>query len=86
MIEKKVIVNAPAGLHSRPCAIICQYAKTHEQLITLHHDSKEANAKNMFKMMLLGVKQNNEVIIKVEGDNAEYVAGELAGIITDIKE
>lgn len=86
MIEKKAIINAPSGLHSRPCAIICQYAKKHEQIIILQHNGKEANAKNMFKIMLLGVKQYNEVIIKVEGNDAEYVAGELADIITKIKE
>jgi phosphocarrier protein len=66
------------GIHARPAGLLVKKAKEFaDSQITIYKGSEAADIKKLFAMMKLGIKQNDEVKITVEGGNEEVVATEL---------
>ncbi|CDG16506.1 HPr family phosphocarrier protein [Xenorhabdus doucetiae] len=86
MIEYSVVVTAPSGLHTRPCAQLCNFAKNYAGKIEIIRGEKNANLKSMFKVMSMGIKNGMEVIIRVEGDNEQEMAQSVVEFIRNIKD
>ncbi|PHM23610.1 HPr family phosphocarrier protein [Xenorhabdus ehlersii] len=86
MIEYSVVVTAPSGLHTRPCAQLCNFVKNYTGKIEIIRGDKSANLKSMFKVMSMGIKSGMEVIIRVEGDNEKEMAQSVINFIRNIKE
>ncbi|BET95702.1 HPr family phosphocarrier protein [Xenorhabdus sp. TS4] len=86
MIEYSVVVTAPSGLHTRPCAQLCNFVKNYTGKIEIIRGDKSANLKSMFKVMSMGIKSGMEVIIRVEGDNEKEMAQSVIDFIRNIKE
>ncbi|OKP04330.1 HPr family phosphocarrier protein [Xenorhabdus eapokensis] len=86
MIEYPVVVTAPSGLHTRPCAQLCNFVKNYTGKIEIIRGDKSANLKSMFKLMSMGIKSGMEVIIRVEGDNEEAMAQSVIEFIRNIKD
>lgn len=62
----KVRITADHGLHARPLAAFVKAATVPFAEVFLKNGDKEASAKSMFKMLALGVKNNDfvELIVK----------------------
>ncbi|WP_411677381.1 HPr family phosphocarrier protein [Caproicibacter sp.] len=62
-------ISVPEGLHARPAGLLARCAQecSCEVLISLR--DKTVNAKRLFAVMGLGVRQNDIVTVQVEGDN-----------------
>ncbi|PHM63154.1 HPr family phosphocarrier protein [Xenorhabdus ishibashii] len=86
MIEYPVVVTAPSGLHTRPCAQLCNFVKNYTGKIEIIRGDKSANLKSMFKVMSMGIKSGMEVIIRVEGDNEKAMAQSVIEFIRNIKD
>ncbi|MBE8598120.1 HPr family phosphocarrier protein [Xenorhabdus sp. BG5] len=86
MIEYSVVVTAPSGLHTRPCAQLCNFVKNYTGKIEIIRGDKSANLKSMFKVMSMGIKSGMEVIIRVEGDNEKEMAQSVIEFIRNIKD
>ncbi|MDC9605157.1 HPr family phosphocarrier protein [Xenorhabdus griffiniae] len=84
MIEYSVVVTAPSGLHTRPCAQLCNFVKNYSGKIEIVRGDKSANLKSMFKVMSMGIKSGMEVIIRVEGDNEKEMAQSVIEFILNI--
>ncbi|WP_338803715.1 HPr family phosphocarrier protein [Xenorhabdus griffiniae] len=84
MIEYSVVVTAPSGLHTRPCAQLCNFVKNYSGKIEIVRRDKSANLKSMFKVMSMGIKSGMEVIIRVEGDNEKEMAQSVIEFIRNI--
>lgn len=65
------------GLHARPAGLLVKSASSCDSEITLDLNGKTANAKRLFAVMGLGVKQNDELKISVEGPNEEADSAKL---------
>ncbi|MDX7991097.1 HPr family phosphocarrier protein [Xenorhabdus sp. Reich] len=86
MIEYSMIVTAPSGLHTRPCAQLCHFAKNYSGQIEMARGDKSANLKSMFKLMSMGIKNGMEVTIRVEGENEKEIAQSVAELIRNIRD
>jgi phosphotransferase system HPr (HPr) family protein len=73
MEELRIVVKNETGLHSRPADLFVRTAKLYESNITVKKNSKFADAKSILKVILLNVKQNDEILVCAEG-NDEYTA------------
>ena len=76
MKDARVIVKNETGLHSRPADTFVRTAKTYRSDITVKKGDKTANAKAILKVVLLNVKQGDEIVLVVNGeDEAEALEG-----------
>lgn len=86
MIEAKVTVTHPVGLHARPAASFVQLAKKHSAKITvcnLTANGKPVDAKSIISVLTLGVMQNHEINLTAEGPDEETAIRNLVELITN---
>ncbi len=75
MKEFNYVIKDELGIHARPAGLLVKEAAKFQSSVKLVKEGKEADAKRIFGVMGLGVKNGNEVTIKVEGaDEAEAAA------------
>ncbi|EKF18702.1 phosphoenolpyruvate--protein phosphotransferase [Nitratireductor pacificus] len=78
-MERSTIVRVQEGLHARPATRFVRLAKGFESDVEIVKGGKAVSAKSSVKLMLLGVKENDEVTIRAEGaDSIEAVEALIA--------
>lgn len=77
MVSFKYTITDEVGIHARPAGILVKEAKKYPATITLKTAKGSADARKLMAIMALGVKQNDEVIVEVEGENEEQAAKEI---------
>lgn len=82
LVKKKIIVKNKQGLHARPAALFVQLANKYDSRITLKGDKEEVNGKSIMGILMLGAEKGSQIIIEVEGDDAENAFSELEKIIS----
>lgn len=75
MKEIQYVVKDSAGIHARPAGLLVKKAAEFSSKITLKKDGKSADARRLFSIMGLAVKQGDTLTIEIEGDD-EAVATE----------
>lgn len=80
-IEKTVKVACKQGLHARPAAMFVQIANKFEALVTVRKGAEEINGKSIMGILMLGADHNAEIVLVVEGADAEAAATELEAFI-----
>lgn len=71
MKEFKYVITDPEGIHARPAGELVKAAKAFQCSIKLAKDGKEGDCKKIFGIMGLGVKKDNEVVLKFNGDDED---------------
>ncbi|PRD42743.1 phosphoenolpyruvate--protein phosphotransferase [Phyllobacterium phragmitis] len=84
-MERSTIVRVHEGLHARPATRFVKLAKSFESNIDLVKGEKSVSAKSSVKLMLLGVKENDEVIVRAEGADAIEAVEALIGYLENPK-
>jgi phosphocarrier protein FPr len=69
MVESTTTVRVIEGLHTRPAAHIAQIAKGFDCRVELVCRGAVANVKSSVKLMLLGVKEGEEVTLRADGSD-----------------
>ncbi len=82
MVEKETLVGPEAGLHARPAAMFVKKAKEFDSDIKVVKDGREANAKSTLKVMTLGAKKDDKILIRAEGEDAEAAVDALVELIS----
>lgn len=59
------------GIHARPAGLLVKAAKATGSKITLEKDGKSADVTKLLALMGLGVKQNDTVVISVDGGDED---------------
>ncbi|MBB2973671.1 phosphoenolpyruvate--protein phosphotransferase [Mesorhizobium sp. RMAD-H1] len=80
-MERSTIVRVLEGLHARPATRFVKLAKSFESNIDLVKGEKSVSAKSSVKLMLLGVKENDEVTVRAEGADAIEAIEALIGYL-----
>ncbi len=62
-------VKDPNGIHARPAGLLVKTASDFDSEITIEHKGNTANAKKIFSLMSLGVKQGEEIVINTLGND-----------------
>jgi phosphocarrier protein HPr len=86
MIEKEAVVVPEAGLHARPAALFVKEAKSYSSEIVVLKDGREANAKSSLKLMTLGAKHGDTLLIRAEGEDEEEAVEALVAILSKEEE
>lgn len=67
MLEKTLKIKNEEGLHARPAGIFAKTAGGFQSTIEVIHNGKTVNAKSIMSIMGLGLKKDNEVLVRVTG-------------------
>lgn len=86
MVEREVTVVPKAGLHARPAAKFVKEAKGYSSDITVSKGETEANAKSSLRLMTLGAKHGDTVVIRADGEDEEAAVEALANILSQEEE
>ncbi len=80
-MERSTIVRVHDGLHARPATRFVKLAKSFESDIELVKDDRSVSAKSSVKLMLLGVKENEEITVRATGADAIEAVEALIGYL-----
>ena len=69
MVEKKVKIHDPNGLHARPAKRLVELAKGFACDTVRVNGAKEGMAKNLIKLMKLGITCGTEVTVRCTGSD-----------------
>ncbi|MFT9008216.1 MAG: HPr family phosphocarrier protein [Bifidobacterium sp.] len=70
-------VSDPNGIHARPASVLVKKAAEAESEVTVSVDKRQADAKSIFSIMGLGIKQGDVLTVSVTGPDEEKTATEL---------
>lgn len=77
MLEFKHKIKDPVGLHARPAGLLVKKAGEYQSKISLIKDNRTADAKSMLSIMALGAKTENELLVRIEGQDEGTTMTEL---------
>lgn len=80
----KVQLNAPHGVHLRPSAVIANIAKGHNGKVLIELGSTQIDAKDMNKILALGLKNGDEVTLIASGKNANFVIDKIVSFLSTL--
>lgn len=80
--EREVVVGPEEGLHARPASRFVKEARKYEAEILVSSDGREANAKSSIKVMALGAKKGQKVVIRARGTGAREAVDALSELIS----
>ncbi|MER8629450.1 phosphoenolpyruvate--protein phosphotransferase [Mesorhizobium opportunistum] len=84
-MERSTIVRVHEGLHARPATRFVKLAKGFESDVELVKDGKAVSAKSSVKLMLLAIKENQEVTVRANGADAIEAIEALIGYLENPK-
>lgn len=64
-------ITDPVGIHARPAGLLIKKCGEFRSEVTLTKNDKTADAKKIFAVMSLGVKQGDEITITANGEDEE---------------
>lgn len=80
-LKKRLTVKAKQGLHARPASIFVQVANRYFSNIRVVKNDMEVDAKSILNILMLGVECGDEIILIVEGNDAEEALAELEKVV-----
>ncbi|MEX8495783.1 phosphoenolpyruvate--protein phosphotransferase [Sphaerotilus sp.] len=83
MIELSTTVRVLEGLHTRPATHMAKLAKSFDCSVELVCRGTQANAKSSVKLMLLGVKEGDEVLLRADGPDEHLALHQLMDYLHD---
>lgn len=81
LIQKKLTVKNKQGLHARPAAMFVQIANKYDSRVTVRRNDEEVNGKSIMGILMLGAEKGSQIILEVEGNDADLAISELEKII-----
>ncbi|MFC0691700.1 phosphoenolpyruvate--protein phosphotransferase [Paraburkholderia humisilvae] len=67
MLETAVVVKVSEGLHARPATQFAKLAKEFSCSLQVLHGSTSADAKSAVKLMLLGIREHDQIVLRADG-------------------
>ena len=81
MIERKVIVKIPCGMHIRPAGILSHEASKFESrayILFMHHT---INVHSLLNLVASGIKVGDEVMVQCDGVDEEAMMDSIVSIL-----
>lgn len=82
-LKKKLTVKNKQGLHARPAALFVQVANKFNSQVILRRDEETVNGKSIMGILMLGAENGTQIILEVDGEDAEKAMVELEKIISN---
>ena len=74
MKEINFTVTDPLGIHARPAGVLVKEAKKYNSKITVWKGDKSCDMRKLLALMGMAVKQNDEIIVQVVGEDEDACA------------
>lgn len=74
-------ITDPHGMHARPAGLLVKEASRFSSEITLEKDGQTADAKRIFAVMGLGIKNGQTVKVNVSGPDEDDAADAINGFL-----
>lgn len=71
------VVNDEAGLHARPAGMLVKETQKIKSAVNIVKEGKKVNAKSILGIMSTVIKQGDELVLEIEGEDEEQAAAEL---------
>jgi phosphocarrier protein HPr len=84
MAERSVVVGSRIGLHARPAALFVKAATAQPVKITIRKgDGPPVDARSILRVLALGAKNGDTVVLEADGDGAEDALDAVATIVAE---
>lgn len=84
MARREVIVGSRVGLHARPASLFVKAAAAQSVPITIRMGDKPAvDARSILRVLALGAKNGDTVILEADGDGAESALEAVAAVVAE---
>ena len=83
MKEFNYVIKDPVGIHARPAGVLAKEAKNYKSTITFVKGEKSAKATSLMKLMGMGIKQGDEVTIRIEGEDEDTCFAAIQKFVTE---
>lgn len=83
MREFRYVIKDEQGIHARPAGLFVKEAASCESKITISKDGKEMDAKRILGVMGLGVKKDQEIVLKAEGSDEDQAIEKLSKFLQE---
>jgi phosphocarrier protein len=84
MAERSVIVGSRIGLHARPAALFVRAASEQAVRITVRKgDGPPVDARSILRVLALGAKNGDTVVLEAEGDGAAEALEIVATVVAE---
>ena len=81
MVSFDYLIHDAMGLYARPVGLVVKAVKPYQDSqITITHNGRQADAKRMFAVMGLQVKQGETITVSVQGGDEQKIADQIRGI------
>ena len=84
MVIRQIVITSKNGLHIRPAAQFVKKAQAFTCRITITSNGKQASAKSLFKLQLLGLTHGTTLELRAEGEDEQEAADHLAAFLQDL--
>ncbi|MCD8037073.1 MAG: HPr family phosphocarrier protein [Clostridiales bacterium] len=74
-------ITDTAGIHARPAGLIVKEAAKYKSHIKISANGKEADAKKIFAVMSLGIRNGEEIIVTIDGEDEKDAKTALSAVI-----
>ena len=81
MLEEQVTICNKLGLHARAAAKFVATASEFSAQIDVEKDGKRVNGKSIMGVMMLAASKGTQIILYVEGDDAEAAMDKLKSLV-----
>ena len=82
MKEFQYVITDPLGIHARPAGELIKELSRFRSTITLARGEKTVDARRIFALMGLAVKQGDRIVIRAEGGDEEVAIEAAKKILT----
>ena len=83
MKEFAYTITDPVGIHARPAGELAKEAKKYKSAITFIKGEKSAKATSLMKLMGMGIKQGDNVTIRIEGEDEDTCFAEIEKFVKE---
>jgi phosphocarrier protein len=64
-------ITDPIGIHARPAGMLAKKAAELDSTVTIIKDGKSIDTRRLMALMQLGIKENDEITVRIEGGNED---------------
>ncbi len=79
MVQRQVKVRNTLGLHARPATVIAKLLQQCKSQVMFTYKKDTINARSIMSILMLAVRKNSQITIRVEGEDAEETMAQLVG-------
>lgn len=84
LLQRKVVVANPQGMHMRPWTAFAVKAGQFRSQVTVHCNGKSADARGVLDLMLLVAEKGSELTIEADGPDAAEALEALAALVASV--